>query len=294
MHKPAFDRIAIAVIAGLALPIAAAQSTADQPHFDVAVIKRVSGPCAGGQDAMPAHGRLHIPCVTLQNLIQVAYGVLADGKNLKMNMLEVSGGPSWVQSDFYELDAKAEGDLDLGAMGGPMLRSLLEERFQLKVHRDSKEAPAYFLTVGKSGSKLVQTKEGSCIPIDLKHLPQPPAPGQPMPKYCGAGSNSRMAGGVMKMNLEGATMENFTSMLTRFAGRPVIDKTGLAGMYDVHLEFTPERFEGRGAEPGADLPAPAGPSIFTAVQEQLGLKLESGKGPVETLVVDHVERPTEN
>jgi uncharacterized protein (TIGR03435 family) len=292
MHKPTSSWIAIA--ASLAMPVAFAQSTASQPHFDVAVIKQTSN-CGSSRDSLPAHGRMSMNCTTLENLIQVAYIFLADGANFKMKMVDIVGGPSWMKTETYSLDAKAEGDADIGQMAGPMLRALLEERFQLKIHQDTKEASVFFLTVAKGGPKFSQTKEGSCVPIDVKHMPEPPAPGQPMPKFCGSANNS-MRNGVTSMTLTGATMDLMAGRLVGEAGRPVIDKTGLSGMYDFHLEFTPERLAGRGGggERGAELPAPAGSSVFTALQEQLGLKLEPGRGPVEVLVVDRAERPTEN
>jgi uncharacterized protein (TIGR03435 family) len=186
-------------------------------------------------------------------------------------------------------------------MMGPMLQALLEDRFQLKMHRETKEVPVYFLTVGKSGSKLQPTKEGACAPLDLDHL-SAPTPGQP-PRFCG---NTSMSGrsGTMTMTAQGVTMERFANgMLARFAGRQIIDKTGLSGMYDLQIEFARDSSMpggGRGATGDAGASGPpvastelSGPTIFEALQK-LGLKLESGKGPAEVLVIDHLERPSEN
>ncbi|SPE39608.1 Peptidase M56, BlaR1 (fragment) [Candidatus Sulfopaludibacter sp. SbA3] len=201
-----------------------------------------------------------------------------------------------MESDTYDLAAKAEGGAPVARMMGPMMQMLLEDRFKLKIHRETKEAPVYILTVAKGGAKLEPTKDGSCVPIDLEHLPKP---GEPRPNFCG-NQSMRRTGSSVTMTARGITMSMFTGMaLPQVAGRPIIDKTGLAGEYDIQIDFAPDNLMpepgGRGGAgdpgaPSADTPAP---SIFAALQ-QLGLKLEAGKGPVEILVIDHVERPSEN
>jgi uncharacterized protein (TIGR03435 family) len=185
-------------------------------------------------------------------------------------------------------------------MAGPMLQALLEDRFGLKVHRGAKDVPVYFLTVAKAGAKLERTTEGSCIPIDVDHPPPAPEPGQPRPLLCGSGSITNR-GSTVTMNQHGMSMGLLAGGLANFAGRLVLDKTGLTGAYEIHLEFTADNPlpgpGGRGGTgdgyPSSDADA-AGPSLFTALQEQLGLRLESGKGQTEILVVDHVERTSEN
>jgi uncharacterized protein (TIGR03435 family) len=182
-------------------------------------------------------------------------------------------------------------------MAGPMLRALLEDRFKLRVHREPKEVPVYFLTLAKNGPKLEAIKEGSCVPIDANHIPAPIAtPGQPLPNYCGP--RFQLRGLTATLTSQGVTMEQFSGVpLSRMVGRPVIDKTGLAsGRYDFQIDFEYAPRSGPSSDPGAPEPPAASeaPSIFEVLQAKLGLKLEPGKGPGETLVIDHVERPTEN
>lgn len=168
-----------------------------------------------------------------------------------------------------------------------MLQALLEDRFQLKIHRETREGPVYFLAVARGGPKLHSFTEGSCKP-----WPTPPPP-QVTKEYC-----TRMIYGIKPaVEIQGATLDEFSKLLRAVVGRSVIDKTGITGRFDMRVEFSRE---------GTDLPAsplkepaatadPGGPpSIFVALQEQLGLRLESGRGPVETLVIDHIEKPTEN
>lgn len=168
-----------------------------------------------------------------------------------------------------------------------MLQGLLEERFKLKSHLETRERPLYALTVAKSGLKLQALKEGSCTsdrqPTDI----------------CGRMTMKRI-GPIMTVGAHGMTIADFSSgLLASRLDRPVIDKTGITGQFDFHLEFSPANTtSGVSSQDGIDsasvAPPQEGPSIFTAVQEQLGLKLSPDKGPVEVLVVDHVENPSEN
>ena len=231
----------------------------------------------------------------LRLLIQNAYSV---------QEYQISGGPGWIQSEGYNIDAKGDGKANR-AQTFLMLRSLLEDRFQLKVHRETKELPVYALTVGKNGPKLPRPKEGGCIAIDPNApapLPPPNARGRSPVFPCGrAGvmaesSGARIQGGKVPM-------VEFIRTLAMIMGRPVTDRTGFAEAFDLLLDFTPDDATAglpRGMGPGdAGSPAPAAdpaapPTIFAALQEQLGLKLESAKGPIEVIVIDHVERPTGN
>jgi uncharacterized protein (TIGR03435 family) len=164
---------------------------------------------------------------------------------------------------------------------------LLEDRFWLKVHRDTRDLAVYMMTVAKGGLKIRAAKEGSCIPLDLNHADQA------SPNFCG-----RMTGkgnGVqMTDDAYGMSMAEIASwFLANRLDRPVIDKTGLAGLFDAHLEFARDSAPTTLDNPGASADT-AAPSIFTAVQEQLGLKLTADRGPVEVLVIDHVEKLSEN
>jgi uncharacterized protein (TIGR03435 family) len=278
-----------------------------EPAFEVATIK-LDPACRPGQGepSPPSPGRLRAHCMTLKDLIQVSYVTLAKkGVLISRQELEITGGPNWVGSDHYDLEAKAEGNPGAAQMNGPMMRELLGDRFQLKIHRETKQGAIYALTVAKSGLKLQPAKEGGCVVRDLDHPLPPPAPGQPRPNFCG-----EIAIGMrpdLTLEGHGMTMATFTDGLD-FDGlldRPVIDKTGFTGIFDFYLKCE-LGFVGGGRKNGAggrrgggDDPAPpienTGPSILAAaLQEQLGLKVTPEKGPVEFLVIDHVERPSAN
>jgi len=177
-------------------------------------------------------------------------------------------------------------------MQGPMLQALLEERFKLRVHRETREVSVYRLTVAKGGLKLRRVEEGSCTPHDYAALLLSPEPGQK--PICGNGGFGRR-GNLVVAEIPGISIDEFSKRLTFRLDRPVIDKTGVTGLFDFHLEFAPDmstpQLLGQPADPSE--PA-AGQSIFTAIQKQLGLRLESAKGPREFLVVDSAEKPSEN
>ncbi len=168
---------------------------------------------------------------------------------------QVSGASGWMDSAAYDIKAKAENDTVSDFR--PLLQALLADRFQLKFHRETKELPIYALMVGKTGPRLHAVN--------------------------GAGPGVGMRKG--RFNGRGADMPTLASVLSGQLGRLVLDRTGVSGFYDFTLTFEPD--DSRTADT-------AGPSLFTALQEQLGLKLESQKGPVETLVIDHAEKPSAN
>jgi len=215
---------------------------------------------------------------------------------------QITGAPEWAHSEGFDIVAKADGDVSAGRML-LLLRTLLEDRFRLKVHREVREGPVYDLTVAKSGIKLQQWKEGSCFQLDSAALStvQQPVPGQVRPPMCDIrtgmnGPNRTLTATGARIgvpNLNGVAIPPFTFYLSQILNRTVIDKTGLTGMFDFHLEFTPDDVT-PGITASGDASDPIGPSIFAALQEQLGLKLEAGRGPVELLVIDHVEKPAEN
>ena len=275
-----------------------AQTPAALPRFEVASIKRNTS-CGGrrGGGGAPTPGRLNMECATLQTLIENAYCVFADGMSMNPKSIGISGGPNWMLSDTYEISAKAEDGVPFAQMAGPMMQALLEERFGLQLHHESQEVPVYFLTVAKSGPKLEPAREGSCVVIDINHPPTP-APGQPRLIRCGSqGISSK--DGMLTMNSRGITMELLANdaQLTQVMGRPIVDKTGLSGRFDIRLEFAPDtpapNASGEATTPPNTPVLPAVPSIFEAL-EQLGLKLEAGKGSVKILVIDRLERPSEN
>jgi uncharacterized protein (TIGR03435 family) len=249
-----------------------------------------------------------MPCVTLAGLLRTAFGTFGDGVTINPQPLHMDGGPSWMQSEYFSLSAKADGPARTEMLAGPMLQALLEERFRLKSHRELREMPVYAMTVGKGGLKVQPLAEGGCVPLDLTHPPPLLKPGDPQPNLCGVMTMRPTAKGEMIIEVRGSTMAQFVQRLSQFLDRTVVDKTGTAGHFHFHLEFTPDAnmpgqgaFAGRGADPGDAAnpsnptpPPDAGPNLFAALQEQIGLKLSPEKGPVSFLIIDHVEKPTAN
>ena len=287
-----------AVIGMLDAPRSQAQSLQADQTFEVTSIKLNQG-CGGSgrSGGQSSPGRMALECAQLRDLILTAYGIYANGASPRMQVL---GGPGWIDSDHYDIVAKAEGNPPPAQLYGPMLRALLEDRFRLKVHRATKESPVYLLTIAKGGARLQLTKEGSCVSSDIKHpLPQP-APGQPHARACA----SQVTGPNGTLDMYGATLASLSVQLAIRLDRDVIDKTGIGGVFDIHLEVSradlvPRALAGgevRQVDPSTPVFAPdsTGPSIFTALEQQLGLKLESAKGPVEFLVIDQIEKPSEN
>ncbi len=270
------------------LPLVAAgaalgQAPAVAQRFDVSSVKRCeSGSRSGGIRITP--GTFRAACLTVKFLMQVAYAPSPDAS------VPISGGPAWLDSDPYNIEAKAESNPTREMMSGPMLQALLAERFKLRVHRESKEVPVYELRIAKNGSKLQAFQEGSCTPQDAAKPQGRAAKGPP---NCGSFSVG-LKGGNVTLDVHKRTLAEFANQL--HLDRPVIDKTGLAGLFDFHLEFAPDGTTAGFLPPGFALPAPPenGVSIFTAIQEQLGLRLEPARGPGETIVIDSVERPSED
>jgi uncharacterized protein (TIGR03435 family) len=288
---------------------------AQNPTFEVASIKPAAPQTEGrfmvrmGGDP----GRIDYTNVSLRDLIRQAYNV----KDYQVV------GPDWMMSARFDVQAKLPPDTPT-EQRNLMMQALLAERFQLKVHKETKEVPIYSLVVGKNGPKLKEAAEEPAVVRDGPPEANGPAAGGGRAGFNGGGPNGgRGPGGpggrgMMMMRMEGpgkfhmtanaTTVSNLVDMIARQVDKPVFDNTGLTGKYDVELEFKPENGMGmmKGMpmpmghmpEGGGGAPAPDAvdaPSIFTAVQDQLGLKLESKKGPVETIVIDHAEKtPTED
>ena len=188
---------------------------------------------------------------------------------------QILGAPGWLDSDRFDIEAKAVGDPPRSQVL-LMLQSLLADRFKLALHRETRELPVYELMLAKSGPKF---KEKPCV-------------GQPGPDNPCGGFTGSLRG--MLVGRVVPTRE-LAEALATLLNRSVLDKTGLTGNYDFDLNWTPDGATIRGpGDPDAPPPDPNGPSIFTAVQEQLGLELKSAKGPVEVLVIDHAEKPDAN
>ncbi len=281
------------------------------PSFEAVSVKPCkptdTGGARGGGGLKPnsfTPGRLTLRCTTVADLVHIAYVSFAGGRFNPLSSVPVRGGPAWIHSDPYAVEATILGDPDRGTVGGPMLRALLEERFHLKIRRVTSQIPVYALTVAKSGLKMPRFREGTCVPVDLVKLVSqyPPAPLPALPaglKYCPA-ARATMKGPNVTQEFHGTTVEAFIKFALRDMDRPVIDKTGLAGLFDIHLVFAPDETSdptlrrGGTLEPDEPSDEPAGPSIFTALERQLGLKLIPAQGTSESLVVDQVERPSAN
>jgi uncharacterized protein (TIGR03435 family) len=209
------------------------------------------------------------------------------GQAFNIPAVQVLGGPAWVASDCYQIDAVADGNPSDDQVFA-MLRSLLEGRFQLKTHAQKKELPVYLLQPAKGGLKLPPPQERNCWPPDAP--PQPPARGR-LPNFFKCG-RIISGGGADAEVLKGGSVQvpELVRVLSIIIGRPVIDKTGFLGTFDVNVTFAAQ------PEPSADAPAdrPPFPNIFVALEEQLGLKLKSERAPVDVLVIDGAQRPSSN
>jgi uncharacterized protein (TIGR03435 family) len=312
-RKPAFRRpLLLAAAAFAVLGIAnsgriQAQSSVSRPEFEVASIRRnvEGGPIVF--NGMKSPGTFSAQNQTVRNLIQEAYGSASGGRRNWLPFfvapgqgVQILGGPAWISSDRYDITAKwnavpADGPITIESIEKTqsemdlMLRSLLEQRFGVRVHRETRDLPIYEMTLDNP-RKLSQ---GRCITFDPGDPKQSRVvDGQTLP-YCGASGLGRKG---LDWTLDGAGMKmaQLADTLSFLIGnRTVVDKTGYAGTFDAHLRWTP----GQGELIATDAPASrddVGESIFTVVQDLLGLKLKAGKGPVEVLVIDSAERPAAN
>jgi uncharacterized protein (TIGR03435 family) len=317
----------IAAIVYGAVPILS-QTVSPKPSFEVVSIKP-SPPNLGMRGGGPRGDRFILSGASLRMLLQNAYQ--PPNQAGPIGQVQIIGGPSWIDSDRYEIQAKA--DCSGGAVSRDqfqlMVQSMLEERFQLKAHMEARELPIYNLVADKDGPRIQASADQTppafpaavppqlCGPVSALPGPPVPPPPPPPPGQRGGLIDFRpLPRGAMVMGLSpaGMTMQassvpfsNLVGLLTQTLGRPVVDKTGLKGLFDFRLQFSPEGISlpeapggfGRGlagpAGPG-EQPAVAAdplPSIFTVIQD-LGLRLESSRGPVDVLVIDSVEKPTEN
>lgn len=287
-RKPSHALLAAHPESKLMTPQVAAESkTATTAKFEVASIK----PTSSGQGMMIRQlspGRLSVDHAPLPALIQSAFGA---------RPWEISGGPAWILSAYYAIDAKAPGPASSTAMWR-MVRPLLEDRFKMKWHREKRVMPVYILSVAKSG-KLPKPQEGSCLKVDLSTPPSQPAPGKRQLFPCGSivmpvkPPRAELYGGKVPM---AALVDRLTGIL----GRPVIDQTGFVGTFDLELEFAYEASRpyaqqeppGGSSEPQAS--EPSGASLFAALRQQLGLRIQSDKAPIDVIVIDSIERPSSN
>jgi uncharacterized protein (TIGR03435 family) len=252
-----------------------AQAPGSHPAFDVAAVKREAGIVSGMTFAARPGGTLTVVNNELTNVIDNAYGI---------RRYQLVGGPDWINSDRYNIRAKASGDAGRGELM-LMLRSLLEDRFKLRVHRETRALPIYVMTTAKGGLKVPPARDGSCVAFDPRNPPRL-SPGQPRPPSCG---NNHITQNTW--NATSIEMTDAAAALVGVLGRNVVDKTGVSGKFDIHLEWTPDQAPARADSVG---PEASAVSLFTVLEEQLGLKVESSRGLVDVLVIDHVERPTDD
>jgi uncharacterized protein (TIGR03435 family) len=210
------------------------------PRFEVASV-RLGIPGKGGGGLVTGNGRLLVENETLKRCIMGAFWV---GPN------QIVSGPPWLETDTFHIEAKAEQPVGDAAIM-QMLQELLKDRFKLACHRESRTIQAYVLGVAKNGPKLEKS----------------------------AGGGSSTLNGRGRITAKVTTMDHFAQVLSRQMDFPVVNETGLEGLFDLKIEWT-----------NAD----TGPSIFIALQEQLGLRLASRKTAVDVLVIDHVKKPSEN
>jgi bla regulator protein blaR1 len=243
-----------------------AEQPAGAPEFDVASVKLSNPNSTNGTVVnVTQGGRLHVVNATVKDLIETAYGV---------GGFQIEGGPKWADATRYDVDATPDARSQSAAVPPPgwstvrvEVQALLKDRFQLQVHRETKIAAIYSLVIAKGGFKssgLSATQSAQ--------------------KGINAGQGTMLG--------EAASMTQLAYKLSRLLQRPVVNSTGLTGNYDFKLDWAPG--DDPSAADGQAMSSSAGPSLFTALQEQLGLHLEAAKGPVEVLAIDRVERPTAN
>jgi uncharacterized protein (TIGR03435 family) len=258
---PVSKRVIVAIVLCVVTLLHANAVPAQRPSFEVASIK----PTPLGKPSMSvgtSRGRFIARGATVSLLLQYSYHV----KNF-----QIAGGPDWLDSDRFDIDAKfngednAENDQKVQAM----LQSLLADRFKLQLHEATQILPVYELVAAKNGSTLALSDSST----------------QP-----------RIRGGPGQILATHTSMPELASHLSLIVRRQVLDRTNLAGTYDFNLKWTPNENQRPvlSSRPDAPPPDPLGPALFTALPEQLGLRLESSKAPIEVLVIDHVQKPAAN
>ena len=308
MRSPALATVTLVLAAASAALVAQAPPAPAAQHFEVASIKPSSpnptGPMAGQPMILPALGRLTAQNVTLRMLVMTAYN---------KQPFEIVGGTPWWNSNKFDITAKAEdGTAGLDQMR-TMLRGLLADRFKLKAHAETREVPVYHLVlargdgrlgpkmkastdscpdfkeqqqkmleaIAKGGVSAIQSmmaRPGENKPCSITQIP--PSPDNPGLGFKGTGQS----------------LELLVLLLTQLSGRPVVNMTGLTGAYDFELTISLQTLQAIYQDLGVTLPLPPnlpeGPALMTTVQEDLGLKLDSQRGPGEVLVVDSAELPS--
>jgi uncharacterized protein (TIGR03435 family) len=276
-------RFSLFVLAAASL---SAQTSLEPPpemaklQFEVATVKPNKSGDQNSRLGLQPGGRVVATNLPLRALIRNVYDVQA---------YQIVGGADWIEHERFDFEARADREYPPSTGGPPlqliaMMRNLLADRFKLVVHRETREMPVYALELARPDGTLgprMRRVEVDCAAEMAKEMayraankgaPTPRAPDQRPP------CSMRVSPG--RLSAGSASLAQLVRSLPQFVGRTVVDRTGLSGVFDIDLEWTPEQT----AET-------TGPSLFTAVQEQLGLKLEGARGPVAVLVIDHIERP---
>ncbi|HEV3221146.1 MAG TPA: TIGR03435 family protein [Candidatus Acidoferrales bacterium] len=257
-------------------PAQATPATAPALEFEVATIKPNNSDSPPG--AMAAEDGINMSNIPLRILLGIAFGIGAD---------RITGGPAWL-NDRYDINAKMDSPtadalkklnpIDRRLARQRMMQALLIDRCKIAFHRETKELPVFMLVVAKGGPKIQESKSS---------IANPDGSGVTGTLQFGPGGS---------MTFQAMPLTSLIQVLSLQVGRTVLDKTGLTGRYDLTWQFNQNA--GPGAAGGGANPAgvadPDAPSIFTIIQDQLGLKLEPGKGPVEIIVIDNMEKPSDN
>jgi uncharacterized protein (TIGR03435 family) len=246
-------RAGLAIV--LAFPVCVLLESQTEPRFEVVSIKPTPDPPVG-TGMFPKPGLLTIRNYTLKRLV---------GETYRVKPFQLHGGPAWSDTEHYDIVGKASGNANFSAML-EMVIPMMQERFQLQVHRETRELPVYALVPAKNGPKMTlaadQSKDGA----------------------------HRSGSGLI--DSRGLSMQMFANILAGHLDRPVMDQTGLSGIFVFTLRFDADQVRVQQSDPAT--PDAPSPSLFQAIQEQLGLKLENRRAPVETIAIDHAERPTAN
>lgn len=295
------------LVGGVLSAARAPQAAAGVPRFEAVSIK----PCDPDADAGGTRGggrsspnRLYFPCVSARSLIRTAF---LPGQNPR-DLERLVGGPDWIASERFTLEAVADANVPRAVISGPMFQAVLVERFGLKIRRESRQVSAYALSVAPRRTTLSALRESDCVERQTPRPPRPRKPDCALLKRAATESAVTLSrllerGGQAWVDTRGSdrmfqalpvTTDAFALFLDSILDRAVTNGTALKGFFDLRLEFSPE-----GTIPAVD-PAllaadpPRAPSIFTALQEQLGLRLEPITVPSEVIVIESINRPKPN
>jgi uncharacterized protein (TIGR03435 family) len=263
------------------------QVAASAPKFDVVSVKPCAADAPGtprartGEASVPiaSPGRLYLRCYSLAGLISEAYISFAGGRGNEFWVgltISVEGGPDWMKTERYAIEATGDPAAPPAVMRGPMLQAVLEDRFKLKIRRESREAPIYELVAAKSGAKVSPYSGTDCVARDASIWPPPQPPTGK--RFCGDQSRSE---GDSYIRTGVITLDQLAAFLP--FDRPVVNRTGITALVTLRLEYPKADAIFGGAPP---------PSLVAALRDQLGLDLRPSKGPRDVLIIDHAERPS--